>query len=121
MTLAAHEFIRRFLLHVLPSGFHRTRHYGFLAGPRRAATIDCLRDLIAASDPTARPRPEADASGAAPFAPEPMAATNVARLLASEMPASADRPIPGPSDALASSANALLQPSGAAPPSAKSP
>ena len=59
--------------------------------------------------------------GAAPFAPEPMAATNVARLLASETPASADRPIPGPSDALASSANALLRPSGAAPPSAKSP
>jgi hypothetical protein len=59
--------------------------------------------------------------GAAPFAPEPMAATNVARILASETPAYADRPIPGPSDALASSANALPRPSRAAPPSAKSP
>ncbi len=59
--------------------------------------------------------------GAAPFAPEPLAATNVMRLLASEMPACADRPIPGPSDALASSANAPLRPSRAAPPSAKSP
>src|SRR5208282_1805181 len=61
MTLAADEFIRRFLLHVLPSGFHRIRHYGFLASPGRAATIGRLRDLIAASDATARPRPETDA------------------------------------------------------------
>ena len=37
MTLAADEFIRRFLLHVLPSGFHRIRHYGFFASPGRAA------------------------------------------------------------------------------------
>ncbi len=59
--------------------------------------------------------------GAAPFAPEPLAATHVGRLLASETPAYADRPIPGLSDALASSANAPLQPSRAAPPSAKSP
>ena len=66
-------------------------------------------------------RPPRTSPGAAPFAPEPMAATNVARLLASEMPAYADRPIPGPSDALASSANAPLRPSRAAPPSAKSP
>ena len=37
MTLAPHEFIRRFLLHVLPKGFHRIRHYGFspMAGARR--------------------------------------------------------------------------------------
>lgn len=39
MTLAPHEFIRRFLLHCLPDGFHRIRHYGFLAnGIRRAAS-----------------------------------------------------------------------------------
>jgi len=36
MTLDAAEFIRRFLLHVLPSGFHRIRHYGFFAGTVRA-------------------------------------------------------------------------------------
>ena len=35
MTLAADEFIRRFLLHVLPRGFHRIRHYGLLAGSAR--------------------------------------------------------------------------------------
>ena len=51
MTLDAHEFIRRFLLHVLPSGFDRIRHYGLFAGPGRAATIDRLRDLIAAASP----------------------------------------------------------------------
>ena len=37
MTLDADEFIRRFLLHVLPDGFHRIRHYGYLANGRRAA------------------------------------------------------------------------------------
>jgi hypothetical protein len=51
MTLDAAEFIRRFLLHVLPSGFHRIRHYGFYAGPARAAVINRLRELIAAADP----------------------------------------------------------------------
>jgi Putative transposase len=48
MLLDAAEFIRRFLLHVLPSGFHRIRHYGFLASPKRAAAILRLRELIAA-------------------------------------------------------------------------
>jgi len=51
MTLAADEFLRRFLLHVLPSGFHRVRHYGFYASPGRAAVINRLRELIAAADP----------------------------------------------------------------------
>ncbi len=59
--------------------------------------------------------------GAAPFAPEPLAATHVGRLLASETPAYADRPVPGPSGALAPSAKAPLRPSRAARPSAKSP
>ena len=36
MTLAAHEFIRRFLIHVLPGGFHRIRHYGLFANGGRA-------------------------------------------------------------------------------------
>ena len=38
MTLSAEEFMRRFLLHVLPSGFHRIRHYGLLANAQRART-----------------------------------------------------------------------------------
>ena len=79
MTLAAGEFIRRFLLHVLPSGFHRIRHYGFLASPGRAPTIGRLRDLIAASNATARPRPETDASGAT-TGPEPATTQDMARI-----------------------------------------
>jgi hypothetical protein len=43
MTLDAHEFIRRFLLHTLPDGFHRIRHYGFLANGHRAARLALCR------------------------------------------------------------------------------
>ncbi|ESY39658.1 hypothetical protein X747_22950 [Mesorhizobium sp. LNJC384A00] len=39
MTLATDEFIRRFLLHVLPRGFHRIRHYGLLAGSARKDSL----------------------------------------------------------------------------------
>jgi hypothetical protein len=46
MTLAAEEFMRRFLLHVLPSGFHRIRHYGLLANPSRKKNIDVARALL---------------------------------------------------------------------------
>lgn len=47
MTLDAYEFIRRFLLHTLPDGFHRIRHYGFLANGHRAAKLDLCRKLLA--------------------------------------------------------------------------
>jgi hypothetical protein len=47
MTLATDEFIRRFLLHVLPKGFHRIRHYGLLAKANRAANIARARKLLA--------------------------------------------------------------------------
>jgi len=47
MTLATHEFIRRFLIHVLPKGFHRIRHYGLLASANRAANIAHARELLA--------------------------------------------------------------------------
>jgi hypothetical protein len=50
MTLGAAEFIRRFLLHVLPSGFHRIRHYGLFAGMVRARNIERVRQLLAASE-----------------------------------------------------------------------
>jgi hypothetical protein len=46
MTLTAEEFMRRFLLHVLPSGFHRIRHYGLLANPKRKRNIDVARALL---------------------------------------------------------------------------
>ena len=47
MTLATDEFIRRFLIHVLPKGFHRIRHYGLLATGARAANIAHARELLA--------------------------------------------------------------------------
>src|SRR3546814_4316268 len=46
MTLAADEFIRRFLLHVLPAGFHRIRHYGLFANGGRAANLTRARELL---------------------------------------------------------------------------
>jgi hypothetical protein len=47
MTLNTNEFIRRFLMHVLPQGFHRIRYYGLLTSPRRAKNIARIRELLA--------------------------------------------------------------------------
>jgi hypothetical protein len=47
MTLATHEFIRRFLMHVLPAGFHRIRYYGLLASGQRAENVARARELLA--------------------------------------------------------------------------
>jgi Putative transposase/Transposase zinc-binding domain len=74
MTLATDEFIRRFLMHVLPAGFHRIRYSGFLASAKRAENIARARELLTppiiaidaikalATDPnqpqTAEPEPE---------------------------------------------------------------
>jgi hypothetical protein len=46
MTLATHEFIRRFLMHVLPKGLHRIRHHGLFANGNRAAYIARARELL---------------------------------------------------------------------------
>jgi Putative transposase/Transposase zinc-binding domain len=51
MTLAADEFIRRFLLHTLPDGFHRIRHYGFLSNRHRAEKLALCQELITAAPP----------------------------------------------------------------------
>ena len=64
MTLAASEFIRRFLIHVLPTGFHRIRHYGLFANPARAANLAKARALLAPPPP-----PAADAEPKAPAKP----------------------------------------------------
>jgi hypothetical protein len=60
MTLATDEFIRRFLIHVLPKGFHRIRHYGLLANGDRAANIARGRR------PLARPPKQPEAAKPAP-------------------------------------------------------
>ena len=51
MTLRPDEFIRRFLLHVLPKGFHRIRHYGLLASAGRKANVALARQLLAVPAP----------------------------------------------------------------------
>jgi len=52
MTLATNEFIRRFLLHVLPRGFHRIRHYGLFAASARKVGLARARELLAVAPPT---------------------------------------------------------------------
>jgi Putative transposase len=51
MTLATNEFIRRSLIHVLPPGFHRIRHYGLFASGARGQNIARARDLLATPQP----------------------------------------------------------------------
>jgi hypothetical protein len=55
MTLHPHEFIRRFLMHVLPKGLHRVRHYGLFANGNRAADIARARELLAMPAPAKEP------------------------------------------------------------------
>jgi Putative transposase/Transposase zinc-binding domain len=66
MTLATDEFIRRFLIHVLPTGFHRIRHYGLFANGSRADNIAQARKLLAVPPPKRKADQAADAT-------EPMA------------------------------------------------
>jgi hypothetical protein len=63
MTLAPDEFIRRFLLHVLPKGFHRIRHYGLLATATCKASIARARELIAAPMPSGETPAKHDEAG----------------------------------------------------------
>jgi hypothetical protein len=65
MTLASDEFIRRFLIHVLPSGFHRIRHYGLFANGGRAENLARARDLLGAPAPPEESN-DADASADEP-------------------------------------------------------
>jgi hypothetical protein len=55
MTLPPHEFIRRFLMHVSPKGFHRIRHYGLFANANRAESIAKARRLLAVATPATKP------------------------------------------------------------------
>jgi hypothetical protein len=61
MTLTTGEFMRRFLLHVLPSGFHRIRHYGLLANTGRRDHLARVRELLQVALVNAEPM-GADAS-----------------------------------------------------------
>ena len=67
MTLDTHEFIRRFLIHVLPSGFHRIRHYGLFASSKRGENITRARELLNVPAPQTEAR---DAAGPKPDEPQ---------------------------------------------------
>jgi hypothetical protein len=56
MTLIAAEFMRRFLLHVLPTGFHRIRHYGLLANAGRRHNLATARKLLQVPPPPVEPK-----------------------------------------------------------------
>ncbi len=60
MRLATNEFIRRYLIHVLPDGFHRIRHYGFLASAKRKANIAMIRTLLGAQMATPEDTPSTE-------------------------------------------------------------
>jgi hypothetical protein len=64
MTLATNEFIRRFLSHVLPPGFHRIRHYGLFANTSRADNIARARELLAVPKPCNKTAADADTTDA---------------------------------------------------------
>jgi hypothetical protein len=66
MTLPTHEFIRRFLLHVLPKGFHRIRHYGLFANGHRAANLAHARELLHVAPPATASETVATADASAP-------------------------------------------------------
>jgi hypothetical protein len=55
MTLETFEFIRRFLVHVLPKGLHRIRHYGLFAKGACAGNIARAREMLAAAKPQGQP------------------------------------------------------------------
>jgi hypothetical protein len=72
MTLAVDEFIRRFLIHVLPGGFHRIRHYGLFANAGRADNIARAWQLLDASTPPpATPDPDSTADSGPQISPYP--------------------------------------------------
>jgi hypothetical protein len=69
MTLATDEFIRRFLIHVLPRGFHRIRHYGLLAKTSGADNIALARELLAAQNLQSEPADAVDTDHNEPACP----------------------------------------------------
>ena len=66
MRLHPHEFIRRFLIHVLPKGFHRIRHYGLFANANRAENVATARALLNVAPPAADPQEPPDIAADTP-------------------------------------------------------
>jgi hypothetical protein len=77
MTLAPEEFMRRFLLHVLPGGFHRIRHYGLLANGSRKQALAMVRELLMPAAQGQAPVQADDVGDAAAAATAPKASVFV--------------------------------------------
>ena len=66
MTLDVDEFMRRFLIHVLPGGFHRIRHYGLLANGSRKASLARVRELLHSDASVQTPAVDAESESLRP-------------------------------------------------------
>ena len=101
LTLSADKFLSRFLQHVLPRGFRRVRHYGFLGGPRARQQLDHIRSLIASQDKESK----LDRASPQPAQHEaPPAAKDAQRLLSHDSSQPSPRACPrcgGPLDTIA--------------------
>ena len=82
MTVPSHEFLRRFLLHVLPGGLVRIRHFGLFANRSRAASLERCRLLLGA-EPRLDPSVPADNHTPCPVCSGPM--TLVQRITPQEL------------------------------------
>ena len=86
MKLTPDEFIRRFLLHTLPDGFHRIRHFGFMANRHRAAKLTLCRELLdrerTAPNDGQPPPVDSEAQTWAEFLPVPIVVASCASLSA---------------------------------------
>ena len=67
MTVSAEEFIRRFLMHVLPKSFVRIRHYGFMANHQRSSSFELCRQLLGMA--RVPPSPETNSTSSARLCP----------------------------------------------------
>ena len=92
MRLHPYEFIRRFLMHVLPKGFHRIRHYGLLASANRAKNIATARAFLDVAPPAADLQQQSDIAPDAPRVPPCPCPSCGARMIVIEVFASGCQP-----------------------------
>lgn len=95
MRIEISEFTRRFLLHVLPNGFHRIRHYGFLANGHRAEKLALCRSLLAEPiAPMDCEKNHEDHSGARGYQPPPCPCCGGRLIIVQSFDGSLYRPYP---------------------------
>ena len=92
MTLDVGEFIRRVLIHVLPKGFHRIRHYGLFASGAKADDLTAARDLLAAPAPAEADASESGTGAEKPVPPAAAACTSSRSSIAAKLRGIAHHP-----------------------------